>query len=147
MLLYGARSSVLVEYTFGNARKHVDHRVNSFLLRCVRELQYSQTIAEEFAVEESIHQIELAYYVDKAQNLAGEVPIHVRVVILKAQFVAELKQIGLNENELDLTRSSPSLIIYPLLLPSWSSSNVPLKLHRDISHNLLNAAQCNLVLL
>lgn len=100
-----------MEYTLGNTGKHVDHGVNSLLLRCVRELQYSQTIAEEFAIEESIHQIHLADYVDKTQNLAGEVPIHVRVVILKAQFVAELRQIELNENELDLTRSCPSLII------------------------------------
>lgn len=115
MLLYRARGSVFVKYTLGNTGKHVDHGVNSLLLRCVRELQYSQTIAEEFAFEEAIHQVELADYVDKAQNLADEVPIHVRVVILKAQFVAELKQIELNENELDLTRSSPSLIILSLL--------------------------------
>lgn len=81
MLLYCTRSSVFVEYTLGNAGKHIDHGVNSFLLRCIRELQYSQTIAEEFAIEESVHQIELTDYIDEAQNLAGEVPIHVRVVI------------------------------------------------------------------
>lgn len=120
MLLYCTRSSVFVEYTLGNAGKHIDHGVNSFLLRCIRELQYSQTIAEEFAIEESVHQIELTDYIDEAQNLAGEVPIHVRVVILKVQFIVELKQIGLNEYELILTRSSPSLVTcLPLPPPTF----------------------------
>lgn len=87
VLLYRAGGTVLVEDTLGDAREHVDHRVDSLLLRRVRDLQHSQTVAEEFTVEESIHQVQLTEYVDEAQDLASEVPIHVRVVILKVQFI------------------------------------------------------------
>lgn len=82
MLLYRAGGTVLVEDALGDPGKYVDHGIDAFLLWRVRELQHSQTVAEELTVEESVHQIELAEYVDEAENLAGKVPIHVRVVTL-----------------------------------------------------------------
>lgn len=113
--------TVLVEDALGDPREYVDHRVDPVFLRHVRELQHPQPIADELAAEESVHQVQLAEYVYKAEHLADEVPIHVRVVSLEAPFVAELTPIGLNEGELVLTRSSPSsslsLSLPPQTLP------------------------------
>lgn len=82
MLLYRSRGTVFVENTLGDTWEYVDHGIDAFLLGRVRELQHSQTVAEELTVEESIHQVKLSKYVDEAQNLAGKVPIHIRVVTL-----------------------------------------------------------------
>jgi len=108
VLLDRTGSTVLVEDALGDAREYVDHRIDPFLLRHIWEIQHSQAVADKLATEESVHQVKLTDYVYEAEHLAGEVPIHVRLVSLEAQYVAELMPIGLNEDELDLTRSSPS---------------------------------------
>lgn len=82
VLLDRAGRTVLVEDALGDAGEHVHHGVHPLLLVLVRERHDAQAVAEELAVEEVVHHVELADDVDQAQRLAEEVADGVRVVAL-----------------------------------------------------------------
>lgn len=79
-----------MENAFGDTWEDIDHRIHAFLLRNVRQLQHSQTVAEELTIEEPIHQVQLEEDVDETEGLAGEIPVHIRVMFLKEQAIGEL---------------------------------------------------------
>ena len=61
------------------------HGINTLLLRHLGEGHQAGAVAEEFAVEEGVHQVHLANDVHQTEQLAEEVPVHVHVVRLWAK--------------------------------------------------------------
>lgn len=56
-----------MENALGDPWKDVDHGIKALLLRYIGQLHDTCSIAEEFAIEETIHQIHLHYDIDEAQ--------------------------------------------------------------------------------
>lgn len=83
MLLNRTRRTIFVEYTFCNSREHIDHRIESLLLRNFRIVQNSPTIRHEFAVKELVHQYHLTDYVDQAESLAHPISDGIQFVSLE----------------------------------------------------------------
>lgn len=115
-----------MEDAFGDTRENVNHGVDSFLLWYVGELEHLQTVAEELAIKEEIHQVELSYNVYEAQNFTAKVTIDVRVVTLKEQ-IDKLAGIEFNEAELDSNHIRPFLrMVRSFYLPSLCFHASPL---------------------
>lgn len=67
-----------MESALGYPGEYVDHRVDSVVLMFGGHPDDPETVGDELAVEESVHEVDLYHYVDQTQELAhpilGSVP-------------------------------------------------------------------------
>lgn len=130
VLLNSPGRPIFVEYTLGDPRKYVDHRVDPLLLRRVRELQHPKSVVQKFAVEKAVHEVQLGENVDQTKGLAGKVTIRIQVVALQ-QSIDKLVRIESNGRALTIV-SLDNLFIYFFsffILPTqqFSISRFPFK--------------------
>lgn len=76
-------STEFLKSALGHARKDVHHGIETIFLRLIAERHHPKTVAEEFSVEEIVHQDQLSDDVDEAESLAEEITKSVQFVSLQ----------------------------------------------------------------
>lgn len=112
-----------MENTLGNTRKYIDHWIKSLLLWNIRQLHYTRTIAQEFAIKKAVHQVHLHYNIHETQKLAQPVTNGVQFMTLKCNNLLKGKE-PKNQKQTQFTFNSPWYVYSsnPRVLLFWQIS-------------------------